>query len=598
MRFLFALVCLWLLSFLAAAQPISVVITTPQSNEVVGIAGAGWLIDLEIEAADPTGNPILSPPSFVPYFNNGLNRTTFHPGVNSLAVGLVVLLSTTPNNNGTLLGPSTNLAGLFQIAGSAVDPTSLNYYRTLWFLGGAGFGVGVAVNMTVFVVSGTAPALLPANPLSTPNIVSNVATVTFHISGLVSNTNSTSTFTGPTPANPSALEVVIFSPEPDLLVGVNGALWAIDTLAAATATQFNPLLSTGAGYSPLFLNGTNPAIFRPGNSVAAPGLVVLLNTTQVVTGSAIQGPTTNLAGVFQMMGFLESQTAAGDFLNVVWPTWLVGGAFFGAGRSHLTVFYLNTTAPTHFTGDPNTAVGRISNVATVDFFITAAATGGGGTVLGDPSFSGFHGQAPYQVHGIPGEVFNVLTAASLQVNALFTFLDRGDALTSAEMVAARQRHSTTALPVTQPWSHPGTYLSQLGIRVGNLSLLLEAGSYEEGIRAARLLSGEGLEVGQTVRDGRVSVTWETTHAVRVRHPLVSFVAVNSDGFFNVEDAQLLSKAAFQGLDGLLGQSADPYWTAGKGEEFERHMQHDYWVAEAESTVHTLFSSDFGASKLE
>ena len=589
------LLCLLVALCSVAGQPVSVAITTPLSDEVVGVAGAGWLIDLEIEAADPTGNPIIAPPSFTPFFNNGLNKTTFHPGVNVNALGLVVLLSTTPNNGGTLLGPSTNLAGLFQLAGVAVDPTSLNYFRALWFLGGAGFGVGVTVNLTAFVVSGTAPAILPTDPTTTPNIVSNIATVTFQISGLTSITAGTSNFTGPTPANSSAVRAIIFSPEPDLLVGVNGALWAIDTLGAATAPQFNPLLSAGAGYVPLFDNGTNTAIFRPGFNVAAPGLVILLNTTQVVAGSLIQGPTTNLAGLFQMVGILQSESSGG--VNVVWPTWLVGAAVFGAGRSRLSVFYLNTTAPQHFTGDPAAAVGLISNVATVDFFITAGAVGGGGTVKGDPSFSGFHGQAAYQVHGIPGEVFNILTAATLQVNALFAFIDRGEALTSAQM--AKARHGVQGeLPVTQPWSHPGTYLSQLGIKLGNISLFLQAGPYAEGILTSTLLSGESLQVGLPVSDGALSVRKEGSHSVQVRHGLVSFRVVNSDGFFNIEDAELLTTAAFKGLDGLLGQSADPSWNAGKGEEFERHMTVDYWVASADSIIGTLFSNEFRATKAE
>ena len=579
-----------------AAQPVSVVITTPRSNEIVGVAGAGWLIDLEIEAADLSGNSIITPPDFTGFFHNGLNKSTFHPGVLAQGTGLVVLLSTTPNNNGTLLGPSTNLAGLFQIAGTAVDPTNLNYYRALWFLGSAAFGLGVPINLTAFVVSGTAPALLPSDPTTTPNIVSNIATVSFHTSGLVSDSAATSVFNGPSPADPAALEVIIFSPEPDLVVGVNGANWAVDTLAAANSPQFNPLLSAGAGYSPLFNNGTNPAISRPGFHTTAPGLVVLINTTQVVPAKGLQGPATNLAGLFQMMGLLEADVGNGTFLNVIWPTWLVGAALFGSGPSQVSVFYLNTTAPLLFTDEPTTAPGLISNVAIVEFFITANAAASGGTVLGDPSFSGFHGQPSYQVHGIPGEVFNVLTAASLQLNALFAFIDRGEALTSAEMVQAREQQAE--LPLTQPWSHPGTYLSQVGLKLGNISLFLQAGRYSEGILSARLLSGEELLVGQTIRDGRRTVTLASSHSVKVRHELVSFTVVNSDGFFNIEDAQLLSTAAFHKMDGLLGQSADPSWMAGKGEEFEAHMTMDYWVSSADSIIDTLFSSEFRATKSE
>ena len=78
----------------------------------------------------------------------------------------------------------------------------------------------------------------------------------------------------------------------------------------------------------------------------------------------------------------------------------------------LTVYVLNSTAPTQVVGDtPTAARADSSSVSTVNFFISAPAA----TVQGDPSFSGFHGQPSYQVHGIPGEVFNVLTASDASV---------------------------------------------------------------------------------------------------------------------------------------------------------------------------------------
>ena len=595
-------VCLLSLSVLASAQPVSVSITTPQPNEVVGLAGAGWLIDLEIEAADLSGNAVISAPGWSAVFNNEQNKSTFHPGVSVHATGLVVLLSTTPNNGGSLLGPATNLAGLFQIAGVAVDPSGLHYYRTLWFLAGAGFGLGIPCTLTAFVVNGTAPLL--ADPATTPGIVSNVANSTFTLSGPVSDTAASSNFTGPSPADPTALQVVIFHPEPDIVVGVDGAGWAIDTLAAATSPQFNPLLSSGAGYFALFDNGTDSGIFRPGSNVAVPGLVVLVNTTQSVAGSLLQGPSTNLAGLFQMNGLLEAQVSPGVFLNIVWPAWAVGAPLFGLGPSTLQVFYLNDTAPLYFTGNPDAAPNRISNVAVVNFFIAAAGQGfvssggnGGSTVLGDPSFSGFHGQPAYQVHGIPGEVFNVLQADSLQVNALFSFLDQGDAMTSAQMLQTRRVNAAAQLPATQPWSHPGTYLTQLGVQLGSIAVHLQAGRYAQGLTAT-LLSNGTLDIGQTVRDGRLSVTQVSSHVLHVRHELVSLSVVNSDGFFNIEEAQLLSSTAFTQLDGLLGQSADPAWTAGHGDEFEQHMLLDYWVVAANSTLHTLFSHEFKTSKTQ
>ena len=597
----FCLVLVLLLSAPCCWAQLSVTVTFPNSQVTQGVAGSGWLIDLNLAATTPSANSLLAPPAFVGSFRNGAGTpfTPVHsPGVDPAALGLVVLLSTTPNNGATLFGPSTNLAGLFQVNAPAVSSTGLSQFRVVWWVGSTSFGEGVGSTLTAFVVNGTAPALLSTAPAFTPGLISNVAVVAFNISGPTSLTASSSTFTGNSTANPSAVNVAVLTPTPGDVLGFGAANFVIDLRAVTTDPSFNPLLSAGAGYLPLYANTSDPTMFRPGFMTAAPGVVVLMNTSTLGTGA-----TTNLAGLFQINAINTLSTATGGALNEIWMDWQAGKASFGSGPCRLIVFILNTTAPLVVTDVTPGQLGLISNVVTVDFFLSAAPAA---AVLGDPSFTGFHGGAPFQVHGIPGAVFNLLTAPSLQLNALFTFIDQGEAMGAAEMrehlaaAAARRASAGLPLPRTQPWSHPGTYLSQMGVKLGALQLLLRAGRYSHGVACVTLVdanAARNLTVGETVRFGDASLTWLSGWVVEVHHSLLSFRAVNSDGFFNLEQAQLLHPDAGEQLDGLLGQSADPAWKASQGHEWEEHLMMDYLVLDAEHpTQQPLLSDDFRANK--
>ena len=558
---------------IAPPAPIQAAITFPLATTTQGVNGSGWVVDLVFTSTAVANNAQLLPPFFTAAFENGLNTSVTHAGASTPVPGLVVLLSTTSNNSRTLFGPGQNLAGLFQEFSPFTSAAGLQSFRTLWQVGAPAFGVGVTSTLTAFIVSGTAPALVdPTAPTAGLTLLSTVASVVFNISGTVSQTAATSTFPGPTPANASAVNVKVFTPAPGDTIGVDATDFVIDLRAITTAVGFNPLLSAGAGYVPLFDNGTNPAISHTGPNVAAPGLVVLLSTTAA-------GANVNLAGLFQINAINTATSPAGA-LNEVWNSWLATKAAFGTGPSTLTVFFVNGTAPATVVGSPQSQTGLISNVVTVDFFIASSASTGGGSVKGDPWFSGFHSQAPYQVHGVPGAVFNILTAPTLQLNALFAFYGHGDVMTAAQMEAARLASPNAQLPTTQPWSHPGTYLGKLGLKVGGLQLLLEAGDYTSGIAGVAVVADgqrSEVEVGQRVGGRAGSVQRVDAWRLRVVHPLVSFVLVNSDRFFNVEEAALRSSQAHQQMDGLLGQSANPQWKADKGRLFEQHMMFDYLV---------------------
>ncbi len=161
-----------------ARKPVQLSVLSPGSNDVAGREGAGFVVDLALTARNKTANSLLSPEAgYKPFFNNP-TAPTFVPGPNGGAPGLVVLLSTTPDTPGTPFhGPTTNLAGLFQINGVGTVRSGLTQTWNTWQIGKAGFGSGPST-LTVFVVKGTAPAVVPATGLE---LISNTVKVPFTI---------------------------------------------------------------------------------------------------------------------------------------------------------------------------------------------------------------------------------------------------------------------------------------------------------------------------------------------------------------------------------------------------------------------------------
>ena len=157
-------------------SPVKVTVFSPGAGDHSGTGGAGFIVDLAVDATDARGNSILSPANgYQPYFNDP-SSTTFHPGPDPGAPGLVVLLSTTPDKPGTpLQGPDTNLAGLFQLNGVA-DVGGLAEAWNTWQVGKPLFGTGPST-LTAYLVRGTAPTVV------SPDIrpVSNVVRVPFTI---------------------------------------------------------------------------------------------------------------------------------------------------------------------------------------------------------------------------------------------------------------------------------------------------------------------------------------------------------------------------------------------------------------------------------
>ena len=153
------------------------------------------------------------------------------------------------------------------------------------------------------------------------------------------------------------LKATVVSPGPGDSAGVGGT-FSVDLSLEATTPQANSLL---AGYTAAFNDPTKPT-FHPGPDAAAPGLVVLLSTTPTIANTPLQGPNTNLAGVFQINDIAKTNGRIRTF-----NSWIVTSAgFFGkATTATLTVFAVNGTAPAVVTGYEK----PISNVVRESFTI-------------------------------------------------------------------------------------------------------------------------------------------------------------------------------------------------------------------------------------
>jgi len=160
-----------------SSAPVQLTVLTPSQGGSAG-AGGSFNVDLSLQARNAQGNSLLSAANgYKPFFNDP-NASTFHPGPDPGAPGLVVLLSSTPSMDGTpLQGPLTNLAGVFEL-NTVAKVRGLMQTFNAWQVTSPGFFGTGQVTLIAYAVRGTAPALI-SNPGA--GAISNVARVRFTI---------------------------------------------------------------------------------------------------------------------------------------------------------------------------------------------------------------------------------------------------------------------------------------------------------------------------------------------------------------------------------------------------------------------------------
>jgi hypothetical protein len=141
------------------------------------------------------------------------------------------------------------------------------------------------------------------------------------------------------PAQPVSASIITPSPG-----DTTGNDFNVDVSLQAKNALGNALL---ADYTNGFLDPTGPdgqgnPAFHPGHSTFAPGLVVTLSTTPVMAGTPLVGPSTNLAGVFQINSVTQNHG-----LTSTWNDWQVSSpGFFGTNTpATLTVYAVQGQAP-------------------------------------------------------------------------------------------------------------------------------------------------------------------------------------------------------------------------------------------------------------
>ena len=164
----------------------------------------------------------------------------------------------------------------------------------------------------------------------------------------------------------------------------------------------------------------------------------------------------------------------------------------------------------------------------------------GALITGDPQFVGLRGQS-YQVHGLDGGVYNLISEQNTQINSRFVFLTEGECPTEAPAAC---------------WSHPGSYMGDMSFQAivdGKLhAALVSSGPAKKGFASVQM-DGKALKVGETASFGSFSLTYSSTHGVQVSVENYSLQLTNSDMFLNMA---LSAKVALSQLQshGLIGQT--------------------------------------------
>ena len=165
------------------------------------------------------------------------------------------------------------------------------------------------------------------------------------------------------------------------------------------------------------------------------------------------------------------------------------------------------------------------------------------------------------MHGVDGFVYALISAPQLQLNSRFTFLDSGACPVLND-----------SLP-SNCWSHPGSYLGEIGLVVRNedkstTKLRLLAGSRLTGFAAVEV-DGQPLAVSASFSSPSLSVQYSSAFSLSVQTPSLHVTFENSDRFINQVLALQIPVLRAASWHGLLGQTARPTAAAVAGHSRHR-----------------------------
>ena len=210
-------------------------------------------------------------------------------------------------------------------------------------------------------------------------------------------------------------------------------------------------------------------------------------------------------------------------------------------------------------------------------------------VVGDPMFSGLRGQQ-YQVHGVDGAIYNLISDSTVQVNSQFIFLSGPRPCP----IIPSTGHLSVAC-----FAHPGSYLSNLALRTNmDDRLVVEAGDAAAGFASVEL-NHQLLNVGDTATihfaDHTTGTVHRTsTHELYIVASLYQIDIDNSDSFINLRSvairADQWTTLRSEAPHGLLGQT---WKVRGKGEGVIEGKVDDYMIEDDD-----LFGTQFMYNRFE
>jgi len=202
------------------------------------------------------------------------------------------------------------------------------------------------------------------------------------------------------------------------------------------------------------------------------------------------------------------------------------------------------------------------------------------TVRGDPQFRGLRNQ-DYQVHGIDGGKYNIISAPTFQMNSEFIWLDKGD----CPIIPSTNRKSVAC------FSHAGSYLKNLGMMLlDGTKILIESGPSKQGFSSVKVNDKEW-NIGDSAEISSSPITslhYNSTHEVTLVVDMFTIEIESSDLFLNLRSVALESPASWNVLKdnrvhGLLGQT----WQISKTKSAIEGKVDDYLIVDDD-----LFGTDF------
>ena len=192
----------------------------------------------------------------------------------------------------------------------------------------------------------------------------------------------------------------------------------------------------------------------------------------------------------------------------------------------------------------STAAARSSSTAAVSSSAASTSTGRPAAgVLGDPQFIGLRGQS-FQVHGIDGAVYALISEPAMQLNSRFQFLTGPR---PCPVMPSTGRVSKAC------WSHDGSYLSELGVRVRETDEMawIVAGDATLGFERVEV-NGQWMLVNDTTASHSVQLI--STHELLLTAGSFAIEVESVDGFVNLRSVRPTVPFSRLRSHGLLGQT--------------------------------------------